>query len=82
MIVNAIKYTEQGSITISIQKTMSRVKILVTDTGSGIENFKQNKIFQIFGNMKFKQSINSGGAGIGLSLCKELCGLLDAEISF
>ena len=32
--------------------------------------------------MKFKRSINTGGTGIGLYLCKELCTLLKIQISF
>ena len=81
LMANALKFTNRGSISLKLKRRDNVVEIRVKDTGIGIEQSKQRKLFQLFGNMKFKKSINQGGTGIGLFLCKELCSLLDAEIS-
>lgn len=39
-------------------------------------------LFKVFGNLKFKNNINEGGSGIGLSFCKKLASLVKATINF
>ncbi len=82
LLANALKFTIRGCITLKLKQTNDLTEIRVKDTGYGIEQWKQSKLFQMFGNMKFKKSINTGGTGIGLFLCKELCNLLEIQISF
>ena len=79
---NSLKFTTRGSISLKLKKTNNMTEIRVKDTGIGIEQSKQSKLFHLFGNIKFKKSINSGGTGIGLYLCKELCNLLGIQIKF
>ena len=73
LIANAIKYTNKGYVKLKtkIEKINDYFNIVieVQDTGVGIDQEKQNKIFQIFDNYKDKNIINSGGCGIGLTLC-------------
>lgn len=64
---NAIKYTQpEGSITISIISTKEVVHIIISDTGIGIPENEQKKIFERF--YRIDKSRSTGGNGLGLSL--------------
>lgn len=68
IIDNAMKFTEQGSVTIEARRTKKFVEISVTDTGIGIPSDKQSSIFDNFVKLdEFK-----GGVGLGLSISKRL----------
>ena len=43
--------------------------IQVKDTGSGISLQMKKNIFKLFDNFKYKNIVNSGGCGIGLTIC-------------
>ncbi len=88
MLANAIKYTEQGSISLDI-RFHSRLdaeeyftEVSITDTGAGIEKSKYNKIFKPFSNIHSIDSANYEGAGLALSICKELVELHGGTIGF
>ena len=67
---NAIKYTEKGSISISLMSTEMFVCISVKDTGIGIAEEDIPKIFSRFGRLQ--SSRNKEGVGIGLYLAREI----------
>lgn len=81
IINNAIKFTEQGSITIGWEiesrDSGNRVVLFVEDTGIGISPENQQSIFKKY----YKSTSTSAGAGIGLSLCKFLVEKMNGEIS-
>ncbi|RMG77431.1 MAG: sensor histidine kinase [Chloroflexi bacterium] len=78
---NAVKFTEQGSITLKIQTTDEGVQFSVTDTGSGIPENQLEAIFE-----EFKQAEGSGGrdpragSGLGLAISRQLLGLMNGRI--
>jgi CheY-like chemotaxis protein/signal transduction histidine kinase/CHASE3 domain sensor protein len=81
LISNAIKFTEKGSVTISIDpNTETTLNISVTDTGIGISQDKQTAIFEAFQQAEGGTSRKYGGTGLGLSISRELAKLLEAEI--
>ncbi len=88
MITNAIKYTEQGSITLDIKlhswlnDDEYLTEVDITDTGAGIEKNKFDNIFKAFSNVHSIDSANYEGAGLGLSICKELVELHGGTIGF
>lgn len=85
LVNNAIKFTEQGSILV-LAKPMNQTEDQVTifcsvkDTGIGISEVGQKKLFSKF----FKENIGSNieGTGLGLSICKKLVGMMGGTISF
>jgi len=82
LISNAIKFTEKGSVSISINRyTENTVIISVTDTGIGIQEDKQMAIFEAFQQAEGGTSRKYGGTGLGLSISRELAKLLGAEIT-
>ena len=69
---NAIKYTpEGGTITFSIiHRTMQKIQVSVCDTGPGIPEEKQERIFE--GHFRLKRDEAKEGYGLGLALCRKI----------
>lgn len=82
LVSNAIKYTDQGSVTIQAQvsKIMGKptLTLSVKDTGKGMTSEEKQKVFQAFTRLKSAQGIE--GTGLGLSITQELVSLLGGEI--
>lgn len=82
LVSNAIKYTDQGSVTIQAQvsKIMGKptLTLSVKDTGKGMTSEEKLKVFQAFTRLKSAQGIE--GTGLGLSISQELVSLLGGEI--
>ena len=79
---NAIKYTDCGGVTVKalVSKAMGKhqLTLSVKDTGKGMTTEDKRKVFQAFARLGNAQGIE--GAGLGLSITKELVALLDGEI--
>ena len=80
LISNAIKFTQEGRIEIGFDLLDGQVEYYVQDTGIGISEDEQQKIFDTF--YRGEQAISStiGGTGLGLSISKELVELLGGTI--
>ena len=77
LISNAVKFTTNGKITVSIQllsedEENATVKFAVTDTGIGIEKNKIKTIFENFQQASSSTSRLFGGTGLGLAIVKQL----------
>lgn len=85
LINNAIKFTQRGSIilSISINKESntegSEVTFSVTDTGCGIAKDKQEDVFQAFTQVANLQS--AAGTGLGLAICQRLVNAMQGNLS-
>ncbi len=82
IIHNAIKYTQKGTITVSIatDETLTNALISVKDTGIGIEAANLTKIFDPFVQESIGMSRKYEGTGIGLSLSKHYIEILGGSI--
>jgi CheY-like chemotaxis protein len=79
LLENAVKFTSRGTITFNCKKIKDELIFSVSDTGTGIPDKDQKKIFERF--IKFDyQGMNNEGTGIGLSLVEKLVGLLNGRI--
>lgn len=88
LVGNAIKFTEKGSITVSVQRNKSKVVIntvdliiKVSDTGIGIPDEEQSKIFRRFEQKSGQSSYKYGGSGLGLAISKRLAELMNGDIT-
>lgn len=77
---NALKYTKQGSVNISAEETENGLKVLVCDTGIGIKSEDLPRIFEK-GFTGYNGRMDKKASGLGLYLCKGVCGKLGHEIS-
>jgi signal transduction histidine kinase len=73
LIVNAIKYTPtSGTIKVILERSDRRAIIRVRDTGIGIAESEQKKIFDRFYRINSDRSRHTGGSGLGLAIAKAI----------
>ncbi|MBD1390006.1 two-component sensor histidine kinase BarA [Neiella sp. HB171785] len=85
LVGNAIKFTEQGSVTLRISVEQVRgdnvcLKLEVKDTGVGISDEQQQALFQAFAQADASISRRFGGTGLGLVITKRLLAEMDGDI--
>jgi len=86
LIGNAIKFTEQGSVTVAAslleaQADAPVLRIDVTDTGIGLSESQQQTIFDAFTQADTTTTRKFGGTGLGLRISKTLANLLGGDIT-
>ena len=69
---NALKYTDHGSVTVSTYMENDHAVFEVTDTGVGLSEDDKVKIFERFYRVEKSRNRNTGGAGLGLSIVKNI----------
>lgn len=78
---NAIKYNvENGMVKVQVEKEKETVKLIVSDTGIGISQEHQNRVFERFYRVDKSRSKESGGTGLGLAIVKHIVAQHDAEL--
>jgi len=80
LLSNAIKYTSTGEISVSCKHAKNSFIIYVKDTGIGIAQDEQNKVFDAFYQIGNVERDRSKGIGLGLSIVKRLCQLLGHDM--
>jgi signal transduction histidine kinase len=79
---NAIKFTHQGHVTLSVRQQPLCVHFSVRDSGIGIPEAQQPKIFQRFVQAEDDIQSRYGGNGLGLSITQRLVELMGGHIGF
>ncbi len=85
LLSNALKFTNQGSIILSVEGTETaagrvRLDVAVTDTGIGIREERANVIFEKFSQAEKSTFRTYGGTGLGLAICKMLVEMMGGQI--
>ena len=80
LVTNAIKYTEEGGVSLEVELGENVGVMRVRDTGIGIPTDKLEEVFEPFLQLEDPRTRREGGAGIGLSIVRNLTRLLGGEI--
>ena len=82
---NAVKFTSEGTVTLAVSRQTGAagpcVEFAVEDTGVGMSAEQLEEIFESFTQTDARTTRKHGGIGLGLSLAKEYCKLLGAELT-
>ncbi|KRF00353.1 histidine kinase [Frateuria sp. Soil773] len=75
---NALKFTEFGSVLLRASRTREGLLFSVSDTGPGISEASQSRLFQRFEQVEGPQ--RRAGSGLGLAICRELVDMMGGSI--
>ncbi len=78
---NAVKFTNEGEVRLSILRSRAGVTVIVTDTGVGIPGPQLAQLFQRFSQVDPSATRKFGGTGLGLAICRELVELMGGMIA-
>ena len=83
LLTNALKFTQRGSVTVSCahQLASHEIAIAVTDTGIGIAEADQTRIFEAFSQADPVPTRDAGGTGLGLAICRRLATVIGGRIT-
>lgn len=83
LLSNAIKFSPDSSlITLTVQTTVEKIRVTVSDQGMGISEAFKAKIFERFCQADSSDNRSVGGTGLGLAICRELIERMNGGIGF
>ncbi|HTH13046.1 MAG TPA: hybrid sensor histidine kinase/response regulator [Spirochaetia bacterium] len=80
LLANALRYTKQGWVCLEVNQTSGGWEFAVEDTGMGIPADQQKSIFEPFVQHQGNDQPRSGGAGLGLAICRTLTQSLGGQL--
>lgn len=80
LIDNALKYTEEGYVKISLEADQTEMTLIIADTGIGISDEHKERLFERFYRVDKARSRKVGGTGLGLSIVKHIVHQYKGEI--
>lgn len=80
LVANAVKFTDEGGITVRVRPTAKGLRFEVEDTGLGIAAEHLPELFKTFSQVDTSLTRAHDGAGLGLSICRELVELMGGTI--
>ena len=80
LLSNGVKFTQEGEVSVSYRTRADRVEVRVTDSGPGIEEAKQQQIFEEFYQVESDLTRSVGGTGLGLAVTRQLVELHGGQI--
>ena len=80
LVSNALKFTSEGAVTVRLERRDDRLVLSVNDTGPGILEAVQARLFEAFTQADAGVSHTYGGTGLGLAITKRLAGLMGGSV--
>lgn len=80
LLSNAVKYTEKGEVSITVEGVYDSFRVTVGDTGPGIPESEQGRVFEEFYQLNNPERDRAKGLGLGLAIVRRLTELLDVKL--
>ncbi len=80
LLENAVRFTEEGSVTVNIVRTADELRIAVSDTGTGVPPEQLSLIFEPFVQAEQSHTRRVGGMGVGLTLARAYIRAIGGEV--
>ena len=80
LVANAVKFTDAGEVVVRVRPTGRGLRFEVEDTGLGIAHEHLSSLFKTFSQVDSSTTRSHDGAGLGLSICRELVELMGGTI--
>jgi two-component system CheB/CheR fusion protein len=81
LVTNAIKYTDEGKISVAVECAADTVTFVVADTGRGMSTKELKRAFVEFARIRDEGLADEQGTGLGLSIASRLCRLLGGSLT-
>jgi signal transduction histidine kinase/CheY-like chemotaxis protein len=81
LLSNAGKFTHQGRVALEVRPVGSEISFVVSDTGIGMTEEQQGRLFQAFSQADVSTTRRYGGTGLGLAISKHFCEMLGGSIA-
>lgn len=82
LISNAVKFTERGKVDVTLAKRAEHLEIRVSDTGPGVPEAQQSRLFEAFTQTDASITRKFGGTGLGLTISRRICRLLGGDLVY
>lgn len=80
LVSNAVKFTQSGSVRVTVRRRKRGLSLFVADTGIGFDRGTADRLFQRFEQADVSTNRKYGGTGLGLSICRSLAELMGGRI--
>jgi len=80
LLSNACKFTERGTIELTVERQEERILLRVRDTGVGMTSEQQSRLFEAFTQADASTSGKYGGTGLGLAISRRFCRMMDGDL--
>lgn len=81
LVSNALKFTEAGSVTLKLDVDGQHIRLSVIDTGPGLSEAQQGRLFEAFVQADPTVARTHGGTGLGLAISRDLACLMGGELT-
>ena len=81
LVSNAVKFTEEGEVRVTVERSDGAIRLRVTDTGVGVPADRLEKLFEKFEQADASTTRRYGGTGLGLAICRDLAVLMGGKIA-
>jgi PAS domain S-box-containing protein len=80
LLANAVKFTAQGEVVLTVDRAADELRFVVRDTGIGISDEQAARIFSAFEQADSSTTRRFGGTGLGLAICQRITELMQGRI--
>jgi len=82
LLSNACKFTDAGTISVQVERLPEAwIEFRVSDTGIGMTEAQQEKLFQVFTQAEASTTRNYGGTGLGLAITRSFCRMMGGDVT-